>query len=131
MQKCFQRFEALGREVIVAVAGEAKVDQFPELFALAVGPTPGTRTDKTVHPLRPQVEGEQLRIVSFQDEFHGLHPFSGLRIFPEGEHDTQAHNNILLQTGKFNSKKAFSDNLCASTKYAIIRALSNFTIKHH
>ena len=31
--------------------------------------------DKTVHPLRPQVEGEQLRIVLFQDEFHCLSRF--------------------------------------------------------
>ena len=61
------------------------------------------RADKAVQPLRPQVEGEQSRIILFQDEFHCLHRiFSGSRIFPKGEHDTQTHNNILLQTVKFN-----------------------------
>ena len=35
------------------------------------------RTDKAVQPLRPQVEGDQLRIVLFEDEFHCQH-----RIFP-------------------------------------------------
>ena len=60
---------------------------------------------KTVQPLRPQVEGEQSRIILFQDEFHCLHRiFSDPRIFPKGEHDTQTHNNILLQTVKFNRK---------------------------
>ena len=37
MQKRFQRFEALSREIVVAVAGETEVDQFTELFALTVG----------------------------------------------------------------------------------------------
>lgn len=37
MQKRLQHLETLCREVVVAVAGEAEVDQFPELFALAVG----------------------------------------------------------------------------------------------
>ena len=37
LQKCFQRLEALCWEVVVAVAGEAEVDQFPELLALAGG----------------------------------------------------------------------------------------------
>lgn len=32
MQKRLQRSEALCREVVVAVAGEAEVDQFPERF---------------------------------------------------------------------------------------------------
>ena len=32
------------------------------------------RTGKTIQPLRPQVEGEQRRIVLFQDEFHCLVP---------------------------------------------------------
>ena len=36
MQKRFQCLQALGREIIVAVAREAEVDQFPELLALAV-----------------------------------------------------------------------------------------------
>ena len=60
---------------------------------------------KTVQPLRPEVEGEQSRIILFQDEFHCLHRFFyDSRLFPKGEHDTQTHNNILLQTVKFNSK---------------------------
>ena len=37
LYKRFQRFETLCREVVVAVTGEAEADQFPELFALAVG----------------------------------------------------------------------------------------------
>ena len=37
MQKRFQFFKPPGGEVVVAVAGEAEVDQFPQLFALAVG----------------------------------------------------------------------------------------------
>ena len=53
MQKRFQSFEALCREVVVAVTGEAEVDQFPELLALTVGQEPGTRADKAVQPLRP------------------------------------------------------------------------------
>lgn len=99
MQKRFQSFEALCREVVVAVTGEAEVDQFPELFALTVGQETGTRADKTVQPLRPQVEGDHLRIVLFEDEFHCQHRiFAGSRIFSEGEHDTQNRNNILFQT---------------------------------
>ena len=31
------------------------------------------RADETIQPLRPQVEGDQLRIVLFQDEFHLKH----------------------------------------------------------
>ena len=37
LQKRFPRLEALRREVVVAVAGEAEVDQFSELFALTLG----------------------------------------------------------------------------------------------
>ena len=37
LQKCLQYLKALCREIVVAVAGETEVDQFPELFALAVG----------------------------------------------------------------------------------------------
>ena len=37
MQKCFQHFQPPGGEIIVAVAGELEVDQFPEMLALTVG----------------------------------------------------------------------------------------------
>ena len=37
LQKCFQLFQPPGWEIVIAVAGELEVDQFPELFALAVG----------------------------------------------------------------------------------------------
>ena len=37
MQKVLQNLKTPCREVVVAVAGEAEVDQFPELFALTVG----------------------------------------------------------------------------------------------
>ena len=56
VQKRFQRLEALCRVVVVAVTGEAEVDQFTELLALTVGQEPGTRAGKAVQPLRPQVE---------------------------------------------------------------------------
>ena len=99
MQKRFQRLEALCREAVVAVTGEAEVDQFTEPLALMVGQEPGTRADKAVQPLRPQVEGDHLRIVLSEDEFHCQHRiFAGSRIFPKGEHDTQNRNNILFQT---------------------------------
>ena len=98
LEKVFQRLEALCREVVVAVTGEAEVDQFLELLTL-IGHEPGTRADTTVQPLRPQVEGDHLRIVLFEDEFHCQHRiFAGSRIFPRGEHDTQKHSNILIQT---------------------------------
>jgi len=37
LEEGFQGREALGGEVVAAVAGEAKADQFPELFTLKVG----------------------------------------------------------------------------------------------
>ena len=36
LQKCFQFFQPPGGEVVVAVAGELEVDQFPEMLALTV-----------------------------------------------------------------------------------------------
>ena len=83
------------------------------------------RTDKAVQPLRTQVEGDQFRIVLFKDEFHCLHRFFPVRASsPEGEHDTQTHNNILLQTVKFNAKteRFFNNAVYGSTKYITIRA---------
>ena len=53
MQKRFQRLEALCREVVVAVTGEAEVDQFTELLALTVGQEPGTRAGKASRPAPP------------------------------------------------------------------------------
>ena len=117
MQKRFPRFEALCREVVVAVTGEAEVDQFPELLALTIGHEPGTRADKAVQPLRPQVERDHLRIVLFEDEFHCQHRiFAGSRIFPKGEHDTKNHNNILLQAKKFNSKTGHFSTMSAANQ---------------
>ena len=37
LQKRFQLFQPPGGEVVVTVAGEAEVNQFPQVFALAVG----------------------------------------------------------------------------------------------
>ena len=65
IQKFFQFPKQLRGKVVVAVAGETKVDQFPTLFALAVGHAQGIHTEKKDSSLRPQVEGDQLRIVLF------------------------------------------------------------------
>ena len=59
------------------------------------------RTDKTVQPLRLQVEGEQLRIVLFQDEFHCLHLiFFCSNTFLPWENDTQINDNISCKIEK-------------------------------
>ena len=77
MQKHFQTFQSSGREIVIPVACEAEVDQFPELFALAASHERGSkfpegRTEIRSADLRVGIEVAEIVLHREREQSHAV-----------------------------------------------------------